>query len=171
MAIAFVADYVSSFTPLLPGIPFLWVTFMFYPCFVLWFKSWGLLALWLEGGITGPFFGQPYPWSFVASFSSALFVLSPILFKASKTDISLKRWRDVAVAIVVNMGIIAALQTVYYNLALVPLGWYTLDWALSWTGFLTTYAVGLPMIAFHLLLLRTLSPYIKRSPLYVKGWI
>ena len=88
-------------------------------------------------------------------------------FKIKK---ALKSKKDWGVAFVFGSIPSCLLQALIYNLTLVPLGWYTVEWALGEGWLLTFIADCVANFPWVLILFKALSGFIKRSPLYVEKW-
>ena len=130
-ALVTVTAILSAFVTFVPGISFFYIPLGLEPCFGAWFGIWGVLGAYLGGFAYQPYYGIPILYGAVIGTTDAWGALMAlILFKGLKADPALRTGRDWLVAIV-TFAVTVPTQGFIYNLQLVPLGWYTLEYVLG----------------------------------------
>jgi len=171
-ALVGVTAILSSFVTFIPGLSFFYIPLMLEPLFGSWFGPWGVIGSYIGGFIYQPFYGISPVYGFIIGLSDAYpAFMTYIGFKAFKADPTLKSKKDWAVAFV--FGSIPSLipGALLYNLTLVPVGWYTVEWAYGAGWLLVSIQQIIANFPWYLILQKTLSGFVTRSALYVKGWI
>lgn len=170
-ALVGVTAILSSFVTFVPGLSFFYIPIIIEPLFGAWFGPWGVIGSYLGGIIYQPFYGISPIYGVIIGFADAFLAFTTYIgFRALKADPALRTRRDWAVAF--TFGSIPALifQALIYNLTLIPVGWYTMEWATGEGWGLTFIADIVANFPWYLILLKALSGFIKRSSLYVEGW-
>jgi hypothetical protein len=169
-AVISVTAVLSSFVTFVPGISFFYIPLMLEQPFGGWFGVWGVIGSYLGGFLYQPFYGIPILYGAVIGLTDALpAVFGLIAFKMFKADPSLRKVKDWVIAVVFCYLINGPVVSILYNLTLVPLGWYTVEYAIG-EGFLITMSVNWVVQAPQFIILLALSPFIKKTPLYIEGW-
>ena len=150
-----------------PGVAVLYFAVAFMIAFALWFGIWGAIAAYI-GCFIGAGAGLPPDVNVYWSLADLWQVLIPLIaFRASGADVGLKTKRDFLIFLVFGL--------VLNNLVGAAWGSITIPPGISWKQgvFISWFITNLIVtIVITPLLLRYITPYIKRSGLYVRNyWI
>lgn len=171
-AVSTVASIAASVLQPFPGLAFIYLPGGILPVFGIWFGPWALIGAIIAGVLYAPAWGMAPHFGLLSGLSDAVYALIPwIAFKVTNADPSLKNKKDYAVWFVFVV-ILATVVTdfTYQMLSIYVYGWYTMDmFPISYTVSVTGGLIAVIPLSF--ILLKVLSPYVKKSSLYVKGWI
>ena len=169
-AIVTVTAILSSFVTFVPGISFFYIPLGLEVAFGAWFGIWGVIGSWIGAFLYNPFYGIPILYGAVTGISDSIGAwMGLIAFKLLRADPSLRKPKDWIICIVICLVIANPLEALVYGLALVPLGWYTVEYAIGEGWIIMTMMDWIPFATqFPVLLI--LSPFIKKTPLYIDGW-
>jgi len=171
-ALVGVTAIMSSFVVFVPGIAFFYIPLMIEPLFGSWFGLWGIIGCYLGAIIYQPFYGLSPMFGFIAGISDAFLAVTALIgFRVFKADPALKSKKDWAVAFTFGSVPALVIGSVLYNLLLLPVGWFTFEWAVGPGWWLTFIGNAVANFPWYLLLSRALSGFIKRSAMYVEGWL
>jgi len=142
------------------------------PALGAWFGPWAVIGGILSGVLYSPFWGMPLHFGFISGFTDAwLALISWIAFKALKANPELKSIKDYLVYIVFIIFVdIAIEQLIYVLMSAYIFGFYPTNVIIEVT-IATMPGALIGGIPISFIFLKALSGYIKRTPLYVKGWV
>jgi hypothetical protein len=161
-----------TITPIIPYLSTLYPGSGFYIAFGLWFGLWGAIGVYIGTMIGGIIFG--WPLFIVVVFMLVNFItalLPKIVHKAIKYDLDLKDKKGWAAHIGFNAIVLSAITATWGTWMFVYfMKWITeAYWWPFWAGwFLGNVVVG---IIIGSALLKLLSRFIVKTPLYVKSFI
>jgi hypothetical protein len=160
-------------TTVVPGVAALYPATAFEVVFGIWFGVWGALAAYIGLVIAGTYAGWfPLPLGVVLSLSDFAAAFIPAAaFRLLKADPALKRARDWVTYIVFGVVLSSVIPSFYYNSINLAIGWIP-SWeafvlaVVSWNigNYIVTTVIGIPI-------LKIVTPYVKRSALYVQHWL
>lgn len=171
-AINTIASAAATVVQPFPGKAFIYLPVAIMPVFGIWFGPWAFIGGVLSGILYGPFWGLPPHFAFISGLSDAYLALIPWLaFKALKADPDLKTIKDYAAYFIIVVAITATSEQLVYNaMCAYIFGFITPDLLIAFTIAAIPGAL-IGTFPLSLMLLKGLSGYVKRTPLYVKGWI
>jgi len=142
------------------------------PALGAWFGPWAVIGGILSGVLYSPFWGMPLHFGFISGFSDAwLAFLTWITFKATKVNPELKTIKDyLAYIVFIVLIAIPTEQLLYTLMGAYIFGFYPTNVIIEVT-IATMPGALIGGIPISFVLLKALSGYIKRTPLYVKGWV
>lgn len=142
------------------------------PVFGAWFGPWAVIGGIISGVLYAPFWGMPLHLGFISGFSDAWLAFFPwILFKALKVNPELKSLKDYLAYFVGIVGFTVTSEQLFYNvLSAYIFGFITPDLIIPYT-IVTIPGALIGTFPLSLILLKGLSGYVKKTALYVKGWI
>lgn len=163
--------FAAGFT-IVPGVTAFYTPEAFIMPAVMWFGVWGALGAFFGSILFSPFYGYGYLIGFLFGFPDMLSaVVAGIILRKLKIDLTLKNKRSFILWILIA----AILGPLCEALTGLPVyiwnGWYTPQFA---------YTIGLAIWLFGditavavigTILMRVLSKYMIRTPLYHKGFI
>lgn len=164
-AVWVVLAYLSAFATVIPGFISFFLPVLLIFTVPVWFGKKGLI-IGLIGGVLGKNFlvtGGPQN-----ALGDLIFVVGVmmggmyLLAPASLPD--MKRSVDWVVNFVLNEVLLFAVAGVLFTIAL--LGVFPMDFGLIWTITWTTVLSSIPLAIINCVLLRTITPVLKRSGLY-----
>ncbi len=162
----------SSFTIGVPGVGALWWPMAFYIAFSVWFGAWGVLAIAPATILGGIMAGVPALFSVALNIWTLFEGLSPALaFRSLKADPLLKSKKDWG--LFVGMTLLGTVTTAAIGVSMeVPFGYipgmFTPAWWVGWGAWgILDFVMGIILAP---LLLKGLTPSIRRAGLYVRGW-
>jgi len=153
-----------------PGVAVLYFAVAFMIAFALWFGMWGAIAAYIGCFIgAGMTAGLPPYVNIYWSLADLWQVLIPLIaFKTSGADVGLKTKRDFLIFLIFGLVLNNLAGAIWGSITITPdsFSWKQ-DMFVSW--FITNLIVT---IVITPLLLRYITPYIKKSGLYVRNyWI
>ncbi len=166
-AIYAVLGVISASIIIVPGLPLFYAPEGFILPATLWFGGWAGIGAFFGTIFASPFYGQGYDLGvlyglvdLIVPFVGAFFI------KRFKADIGLRSAKSFAIFFVFGTVVNVLIEAFFGNLVSYGVGFYTLEFALtagifSWFigSFTGTLVIGG-------ILLRALSPYFEKSPLY-----
>ncbi|MEM3506941.1 MAG: hypothetical protein QW589_08370 [Candidatus Bathyarchaeia archaeon] len=171
-AINTIASIAATVIQPFPGKAFIYLPVAVMPVFGIWFGPWALIGGILSGVLYAPFWGMPIHFGFISGFSDAYLGLIPwIAFKALKINPELKTIKDYLAYFIFIVGItVTSEQLVYSAMSAYIFGFFPPSMIIA----VTVAAIPGALIGtfpLSLILLKALSGFVKKTPLYVKGWI
>ncbi len=160
-------------TTVVPGVAALYPATALEVVFGIWFGVWGAVAAYIGLLIAGSYAGWfPLPLGIILSLSDFAAALIPAAaFRLFRADPSLKNWRDWIIYVAFGIILSSVIPSLYYNSINLAIGWLPgmeAFWlaVISWNigNYIVTTVIGIP-------LLKVVTPYIKRSGLYVQKWL
>jgi len=171
--IAILVLYAAITTTVVPGVAALYPATAFEVTFGIWFGVWGAIASYLGLLIAGTYAGWfSLPIGMVLSVSDFLAAFIPaLLFRALKVQPSLKTPRDWAVYIVAGVILSSLPGSLYYNYINLLLG-YLPGMEAFWVGVIS-WNIGnyVVVLIISTILLKSVSGYVMKAGLYVKGLV
>jgi len=159
-------------TTVVPGVAALYPATAFEVVFGIWFGVWGALAAYIGLVIAGTYAGWfPLPLGIVLSVSDFAAAFIPAAaFRLLKANPELKGGKDWATYIIFGVILSSVIPSIYYNLINLAIGWLP-SWEAFWLAiiswnignYIVTTVIGIP-------LLKIVTPYVKRSALYIERW-
>jgi len=152
-----------------PGVAVLYFAVAFMIAFALWFGMWGAIAAYIGCFIgAGMTAGLPPDVNVYWSLADLWQVLIPLIaFKTSGADVGLKTKRDFLIFLIFGIVLNNLVGAIWGSITITPGVSWKQDMFVSW--FITNLIVT---IVITPLLLRYITPYIKKSGLYVRNyWI
>lgn len=152
-----------------PGVAGLYFAVAFMIAFTLWFGVWGAIAAYIGCFIgAGMTAGLPPDVNVYWSLADLWQVLIPLIaFKTLGADVGLKTKRDFLIFLIFGLVLNNLVGAIWGSITIMPGFSWKQDIFVSW--FITNLIVT---IVITPLLLRYITPYIKKSGLYVRNyWI
>jgi hypothetical protein len=158
-------------TPVAPGVAAIYIAVAFMIVFALWFGLWGAIAAYVGSFIgAGLLSGVPLDVNSYWSLADLWQVLIPLVaFRTLNANVGLKSKRDFLIFIIFGWILNNLVGAIWGSTTLI-LGGIAL-WN-EFLGIFTGWFVGNLIVTIIItpLLLRFLTPFIKRYGLYVKGY-
>jgi hypothetical protein len=171
-AINTIASVAATVVQPFPGKAFIYLPVAIMPAFGIWFGIWAVIGGIISGVIYAPFWGMPLHFGFISGLSDAFLAFIPwIVWKGLKLNPELKKVKDYLAYFIFVVGItVCGEQLVYNTLSAYVFGFITPDLIVTWTIVAIPGAL-IGTFPLSLILLKGLSGYVKKTALYVKGWI
>jgi integral membrane sensor domain MASE1 len=166
--------YAAITTTVVPAVAAVYPATAFEVVFGCWFGVWGAIAAYIGLVIAGTYAGWfPLPLGMVLALGADLTaaLIPAAAFRLLKGNVALKSRKDWLIFIVFGIVLSTVPGSIYYNLinfyiGLIP-SWEAFWVAvISWNlgNFIVITVIGTP-------LLKIVTPYVKRTGLYVRGWL
>lgn len=172
-ALYYLAGCITAGFLSIPAVSWLYLPSAIAAPWGIWFGVWGVLAAYIGGVLIQPLYGISYfPWGIMLGFAEIWDALIPmILFKTLKLDVSMRSWKSWAallISSVISGGIGGFIGFSIYVL----MGFYTWKSVFTWAALGAWWAsVIIDMVPIGGIILYTVSPYVTKSSLYIKGFI
>lgn len=166
-AVYAVLGVVSASIIIVPGLPLFYAPEGFILPATLWFGGWAGLGAFFGTIFASPFYGQGYDLGVLYGLCDLIVpFVGAIAIRKLKADIGLRNAKSFVIFVVFGTVVNVLIEAFFGNLVSYAVGFYTLQFALTaglfawFTGsFSGTLVIGG-------ILLRTLTPYFEKSPLY-----
>ena len=160
------------YTPILPGVGAIYPATAFEVAFGIWFGIWGAIASYIGCLIMNLYTGIPLALALPLSLSDFLAAFLPLLgFKWLKRNPKLLDKMDWVTYIIFGILLSSIPGSLYYMYILMMIGWVP-SWEAYWTGVLFWNIGNYIVVAVITTpMLKILTDYVKRTGLYVEGWI
>ena len=172
-ALYYLAGCVTAGFLSIPAVSWLYLPSAIAAPWGIWFGVWGVLATYIGGVLIQQLYGIPYvPWGIILGFAEIWDALIPMLvFKGLKLDESMRSWKSwVALTLcsIASGGIGGIIGFSIYVL----MGFYTWESIFTWAALGAWWiSVIIDMVPIGGIILYTVSPYVTKSSLYIKGFI
>jgi hypothetical protein len=166
-----VLQIISTFFTPIPGISVFYPPSGFGSATGVWFGFWGWIGAVLGTLFAAPYWGYSLPVALLFAFLTPWEVLIPaLIWRSLKLDASLKG----AKAYAVYIGIVAIfgtfLDAVFGMFVSIFAGYYTTDFAFKVAIWPWWLADAVAALVLGIVLLKALTPYIKKTGLYYDGF-
>jgi len=161
-----------SITPIIPYLATLYVGVAFQLIFGDWFGVWGAIGVYIGCGIGELYLGFPVIFAFILV---VVDFVQTMLFafggKTIKYNFGLKTARDWVFHIIWNGPVVNSIGGVYATLVFIYVFKF-IGPAYFWPFFLGWVAGNVVVVLIiGTILLKFLSPYVMKTPLYVRGYV
>ncbi|MCD6515186.1 MAG: hypothetical protein J7L07_09710 [Candidatus Odinarchaeota archaeon] len=160
------------YTPVLPGVAALYPATAFEVAFGIWFGIWGAIASYIGCLIMNLYTGIPIVLAIPLSISDFLAAGIPAAaFRLAKSDPELKTIKDWINYIISGVILSSVPGSMYYMYILMIIGWVP-SWEAYWAA-VAAWNIGNYIVVLIIAtpMLKILTSYVKRSGLYVEGWV
>lgn len=160
------------YTPVLPGVAALYPATAFEVAFGIWFGIWGAIASYIGCVIMNLYTGIPIVLAIPLSLSDFLAAGIPMAaFRLAKSDPELKTLKDWINYIISGVILSSVPGSMYYMYILMVIGWVP-SWEAYWIA-VAAWNIGnyIVVLVITTPMLKILTAYVKRSGLYVEGWV
>jgi hypothetical protein len=172
IAVTAVLDYIGviSFPVAFLGVSGFYIGAAFFTAFGFWFGIWGMLSMYVGLVVATLFTGVFSPFVFILSWGDVLGAALPmVVFKKLNLDISLRGKKELAAYAftIIGQNMLSGTLTIggWILFGLMPMGIFPIvftGWVLG--GIIVCIVIGIPLIT-------GVSPFLKKTPLYVeKFW-
>lgn len=160
------------YTPIVPGVGAIYPATAFEVAFGIWFGIWGAIASYIGCLIMNLYTGIPIVFAIPLSLSDFLAAGIPMAaFRLAKSDPELKSTSDWINYIISGVILSSLPGSMYYMYLLMLIGWVP-SWEAFWAGvFFWNIGNYIVVLVITTPMLKLLTSYVKRSGLYVEGWV
>jgi hypothetical protein len=166
-AIYAVLGVISASIIIVPGLPLFYAPEGFIIAATLWFGGWAGIGAFFGTLFASPFYGQGYDLGVLYGLVDLIVPFVGVyLIRKFKADIGLRNVKSFIVFIIFGTVVNVFIEAIFGNLVSYSVGFYTLSFALT-VGIVTWFSGSFTgTLVIGGILLRALSPYFEKSPLY-----
>ncbi len=169
-AIYAILGVISASFVIVPGLPLFYAPEGFVLPATLWFGGWAAIGAFFGTIFASPFYGQGYD---LGTLYGLVDLIVPFVgaysIKKLGADIGLRNAKSFVIFVVFGTVVNVAIEAFFGNLVSYAVGFYTFEFALT-VGIAVWFAGSFTgTLVIGGILLRALTPYFEKSPLYSPG--